>query len=181
MAVSIEIRTERLTIAPFQERHLTARYVNWINDRELMRYSEQRHKDHSLDTCLAYWHSFHGTPHFFWAIEELRQGLGHIGNLNAYVDERNHLADIGIVVGERKARGQGYALEAWRAVCDFLFTTVGIRKISAGAMASNTAMLKLMQRAGMVEDGVRRRHYLSDGIEVDIVHRALFKVEKREE
>jgi len=175
MAVTLEIRTGRLTIAPFQERHLAERYVNWLNDRELMRYSEQRHKKHTIATCRAYWHSFNGTPHFFWAIEEQQQGLGHIGNINAYVDERNQLADIGIVVGEQKARGQGYAFEAWRAVCEYLFSTVGTRKITAGTMANNTAMLKLMQRAGMVEDGVRRRHYLSDGIEVDIVHRALFK------
>lgn len=178
MAVSREIKTPRLTIVPFQERHLTAQYVGWLNDRDLMRFSEQRHKVHTPATCRAYWQSFTDTPHFFWAIEEQQQGLGHIGNINAYVDEKNQLADIGIVVGEGKARGQGYAFEAWRAVCEYLFTTVRVRKISAGAMANNTAMLKLMQRAGMVEDGVRRRHYLHDGMEMDIVHRALFKGER---
>ena len=36
-------------------------------------------------------------------------------------------------------------------------------------------MLKIMQRAGMKEDGVRRRHYLVEGREVDVVHMAFFK------
>jgi len=179
MAVGQEIKTERLVLAPFQERHLTAHYVAWLNDRQLMRYSEQRHKIHSAETCRVYWQSFSGTPNFFWAIEEQQKGYGHIGNINAYINEWNQLADIGIVVGEQKARGQGYALEAWRAVCEYLFDSVGVRKITAGAMANNAAMLKLMQRSGMVEDGVRRRHYVSDGIEVDIVYRALFNLKKK--
>lgn len=181
MARSPELRSARLVIVPFQERHLSERYVGWLNDRELMRFSEQRHKVHSFASCRAYWQSFSGTVHYFWAIEEVAEGLGHIGNINAYVDEWNKLADMGIMIGEVQAQGKGLGLEAWQAVIGFLFSGVGLRKISAGAMAENIAMLKLMKRSGMVADGVRKRHYLLDGKEMDILHMALFREEWRKE
>ena len=71
-------------------------------------------------------------------------------------------------------QAQGYGLEAWIGVSEFLFLKRHIRKITAGAMAINTLMIKLMKKAGMQEDGRRRRHYLVDGEEVDIVYMALF-------
>lgn len=175
MARSADIVTSRLRITPFSLAHITPRYLSWLNDKELMRYSEQRHRSHTPESCQMYLQSFEDTPHYFWAIEEPHQGLGHIGNINAYVNEQNQLADMGIVVGERKAQGKGYALEAWQAVCVFLFGTAGLRKLTAGAMVVNTPMLNMMRRSGMAEDGVRQRHYLCDGQEVDIIHMALFR------
>ena len=175
MAHSPALRTERLVITPFSERHLTARYVAWLNDRELMRYSEQRHKTHTLESCRLYWHSFADTPNYFWALEETANGLGHIGNMNAYVNPINGLADLGILIGSPPAQRQGYGQEAWTGVCNFLFQEVGLRKITAGVLALNRPMLMLARKAGMVEDGVRRRHYLCDGREVDVIHLALFR------
>ena len=175
MAHSSTIRTGRLVITPFTERHLTASYVAWLNDRELTRYSEQRHKTHTLASCHAYWRSFMNTPHYFWAVEETADDLGHIGNMNAYVDQSNGLADLGILIGAPQARGKGYGQEAWTGVCNFLFQEVGLRKITAGVLALNHAMLLLARNVGMVEDGVRRRHYLCDGREVDVIHLALFR------
>jgi ribosomal-protein-alanine N-acetyltransferase len=175
MACSPDIRTARLVLTPFAERHLTARYVAWLNDRELMRYSEQRHKSHTLASCRSYWRSFADTPNSFWAIEETANDLEHVGNINAYVNQINGLADLGILIGLPQARGKGYGEEAWAGVCSFLFQEIGLRKITAGILALNCPMLKLARKVGMVEDGVRRRHYLCDGMEVDVIHLALFK------
>ncbi|MFH1019056.1 MAG: GNAT family protein [Pseudomonadota bacterium] len=174
MARSEDIVTERLLITPLGKEHISSKYLGWLNDKDLMRYSEQRHRNHNSQSCLEYLRSFEDSPHHLWAIIEQQDGLGHVGNINAYVNEQNLLADIGIVIGERNAQGRGYALEAWRAVSAYLFDKVGIRKISAGTLAANTPMLKLMRQAGMVEDGIRKRHFLCDGQEMDVVHMALF-------
>jgi RimJ/RimL family protein N-acetyltransferase len=175
MAQSPAIRTERLLITPFAERHLSVTYVSWLNDRALMRYSEQRHRAHTIESCREYWRSFADTPHYFWALEETANGLGHIGNMNAYVNQHNSLADLGILIGSPQARGQGYGPEAWSAVCHFLFEALGLRKITAGVLAVNRPMLRLAETVGMVEDGIRRRQYVCDGVEVDVIHLALFR------
>lgn len=173
MAISEIIRTERLNVVPFSRHHLTEKYVGWLNDKLIMRFSERRHRTFSLESCREYFFSFKDTPHYFWAIEEIQSNLGHIGNLNAYIDVNNSVADLGILIGEIKARNQSYGLEAWIGVCDYLFGKA-TRKITAGALAVNKPMIRLMERSGMIEDGVRRRHYLWEGHEVDVIHMALF-------
>lgn len=174
------IQTKRLQLHPFAERHLTPQYLAWLNDSELMRFSEQRYRSHTIESCRSYWLSFAESPNFFWAIEEVEIGLGHIGNMNAYVDVHNGLADLGIVIGEKRGQGCGYALEAWMSVCNFLFQECGVRKISAGTLAVNEPMLRLMRRAGMKDDGIRRSHFIFEGTPVDVIHMAVFKTAARE-
>jgi ribosomal-protein-alanine N-acetyltransferase len=175
MAESPIITTPRLRIVPFSEEHLTTRYVNWLNDPEVVRYSEQRHHQHTPESCRQYWKSFIASPHYFWAIIVTNGDLGHIGNMNAYVDLRNSVCDLGILIGQKAAWNRGYGFEAWVAVCGYLLRNVGMRKVAAGCLSVNEGMLSIMKRAGMVEDGRRLRHYLCEGREVDVVHAALFK------
>jgi RimJ/RimL family protein N-acetyltransferase len=175
MSETHEITTRRLAVVPFTERFLTPQYVAWLNDPEVVRFSTQRHRMHTLESCRSYWQSYAGTPHRFWAIVERERGLGHIGNMNAHIDPHDRVADIGILVGNRDAWRQGYAREAWLAVCGHLFAAVDIRKITAGTCACNAAMLALMKTTGMVDDGRRIRQTLVEGREEDIVHAALFR------
>ena len=165
----------RLRLEPFGEAHLTPRYVAWLNDPEVVWFSEQRHRRHTLASAAAYAASFAGTPHGFWAIVAHDPVLGHIGNINAYVDESNSVADVGILIGDKAVWGRGYGLEAWTAVCRHLLEERGLRKVTAGTVAVNHGMLSIMRRAGMREDGRRQRQCVIDGVEVDLVHMALFR------
>jgi RimJ/RimL family protein N-acetyltransferase len=115
--------------------------------------------------------SFPDSPNYFWAIECESE---HVGNMNAYVDADNSLADLGILIGVASARAKGIGCEAWLAICGFLFEQKNIRKITAGTLAVNIPMLGLMKKSGMRDDGRRINHYLCDGQEVDVVFMALF-------
>lgn len=175
MATIGVIETCRLRIEPFSEQHLTPRYVSWLNDPDVVRYSEQRHYQHTLESCRAYWLSFAGTPNYFCAIVERDERPRHIGNISVYVSPSHSVADVGIMIGEKALWGRGYASEAWNAICDYLLKVLVIRKVTAGTLSANSSMLKVMQRGGMVEDGRRVRHCLFEGKEVDMVHTALFR------
>jgi len=175
MPVSLGIETARLKIVLFEERHLTERYVSWLNDSETMRFSEQRHVKHTLASCREYWQSFKGTKNYFWAIEKLDLQHTHIGNMNAYLDERHNIADVGLLIGERSSWGKGLGTEAFGAACTFLFSAHSLRKITAGTVSANKGMLNIMWRSGMVEDGRRVRHFVYDNVETDLVFGALFR------
>jgi RimJ/RimL family protein N-acetyltransferase len=168
------IQTQRLFIKPFTVEHLTPRYVSWLNDPLVVRYSEQRHKKHTVESCHAYMNSFENTPHYFWAIEEIETGMGHIGNINAYIDTNNLIADIGILIGVNDAWNKGYGFEAFEAVCGFLARKETIRKITAGTMSTNLSMLKILEKMNMVPDGQRKRQFLFEDREADLIHMALF-------
>jgi len=177
MAHSPVIETERLQIVSCSERYLTARYVSWLNDPDVVRYSDQRHRKHTLESCREYLESFQGTPNYLWAIVVRDPQIGHIGTLTGYVDESHSVADLGIMIGERQAWECGYGTEAWSAVCEYLFGELELRKITAGAIAPNTPMLSLMVKTGMKEDGRRIRHGVWEGEEVDVIHMAKFRDE----
>jgi RimJ/RimL family protein N-acetyltransferase len=162
------INTARLLIRPFRVEDISERYIAWLNDKHLMRFSENRHRSHTRESCLSYMRSFEGSPNRLWAIFA---SVEHVGNIRAYLDAPNGVADVGILIGEG---GKGYGLEAWTGVCRHLLDG-GVRKITAGTMAANKAMVRIMEKSGMSFEGGRRRQFLVDGIEVDLVGACLFK------
>ncbi len=152
---------------PFSEQHLTETYVGWLNDPEVVRYSEQRHRTHTLESCRAYARGFAGSGDSFLAVEA--DGLGHIGNLVVTRDAPNACADMSIMIGAPAARGQGYGTEAWGAVLKHLLKIEGLRKVTAGTMAANKGMVAVMRRTGMTIEATRPCQFLLDGEEIDLV------------
>ena len=127
-----------------------------------------------IQSCYEYWKSFKGTPNNFWAIVLINQEK-HIGNITTYKDTFNNVVDISILIGERTMWGQGYGFEAWQAMCSYLFREEKVRKITAGTLSINKAMIKIMKKSNMIKDGRRKRHCICRGKEVDIIHAALFR------
>ncbi len=174
MAESAILTAERLELRPFNDDFLVERYVGWLNDAQTVRYSEQRHRTHTLETCRAYAHSFTNSANYFWVIVANDRSLGHIGNITATVDVPNRVAELAILIGEPGARGHGYGFEAWQRASRFLLEDAGLRKVAAGTMEINEPMLKIMRASGMVEEGRRRGQFLVDGNPIDAVLMALF-------
>jgi RimJ/RimL family protein N-acetyltransferase len=172
--MSVLFETKRLRGERFEEKHLSDRYVGWLRDPEVVRYSEQRFREHTLESCQDYLRSFEGTPNVFVALIG-KEGNDHVGNMNAYVEERHRVADIGVLLG-RDTWGKGYGAEAWLAMMDYLFRSLPtLRKITGGCVANNEAMVRIMRRCGMQDDGRRSKQYVYDGAEVDIVYAAAFR------
>lgn len=166
------IQTANLNIVPFTEKHICDAYIAWLNDDQLMQHSEQRHRHHTRETCEAYLHTFAKSDNVFIALEDKSGKL--IGTMTVYYDNNNRIADMGILLGDKSSQGKGLALEAWQAVSDWVIQHMEPRKLTAGCMQSNTAMLRIMQKSGMQTDCIRKRHFLRNGQEEDIVYMAKF-------
>ena len=135
--------------------------VDWLNDPENVRYSEQRHKHHRYETQFAY---FSNGPDIFRKIYTDEQ---FIGTIAAYTDRNNSVAYVGILIG-KAWWGKGYGYEAWSTFCDHLLDH-GIRKIEAGAMANNFGMVKIFRKYDMTCEGVRYQHFLNGSELIDMV------------
>lgn len=175
MASSYTLETARLLLEPFRETHLTERYVAWLNDPEVVRYSELRHHRHTIASCRSYLAAFESSPDYFWAIRIKDGNQQHIGNISAHRDIYNKTVDIGILIGENEKWGCGYGSDAWGAVCRFLLEQPDVRRVTAGAMASNRGMASIALKAGMIEEARRKGYFLLDGRPEDIVYWVLGK------
>lgn len=171
------IESSRLVLAPFQEHHLSERYVQWLNDPDVVQFSENRHRIHSLRSCEQYWRATVEAGNILWAIERKEENNLHIGNLAAYIDTNNAIAELAIIIGERRSWSQGLGLEAWQAAMDWLLDRAKVRKVHAGTMAANSPMLRIFEKSGMSTECVRPRHFLLNNTPMDIVFAGKFATE----
>ena len=167
---------EHVRLAPFDlQRHLTPTYVRWLNDPKVVRFSEQRHRHHTSESCKNYFETMRTGGHHFWAIERIdASSPRHIGNLSATMDRANAVADLAIMIGDRGAWRHGFGRAVWTAACEWLLGPGGMRKVCAGTMADNRTMLALFKSTGMTIEATRKAHFMLDGRPVDAVYAAAF-------
>jgi [ribosomal protein S5]-alanine N-acetyltransferase len=173
MADAPRLEGRNVILVPFGPDHLTRRYAGWLNDPSVVRFSENRHRAHDVESCRRYVESFRESPHYLWAITDRGSGQ-HVGNLTATVDLPNGLADMAILIGEKSVWGRGVGREAWELAKTFLLRRARIRKIEAGAMSENTAMVHICKACGMQDEGRRPRHFVLDGRFVDLIQFGIF-------
>lgn len=167
------LESERIKLVPFEESFISKQYIGWLNDPVVVQYSRQKNFKHNYESCLDYFKSFMGSPNEFFAIF-LKDGNIHIGNISTDRDLENNICDIRIMIGEKNCWGQGLGYEAWSLVCHYLLMDKKIRKITGGCLASNSAMIRLMEKMGMERDGCRIKHQIIDEEPEDIFYYALF-------
>lgn len=161
MRSAMNISTPRLTLTPYYAGMVTGRHVAWLNDPEVVKYSEQRHRVHTIESCHKYvndlWTS---SGSKIWAIISDDTV---IGTITAHTDHHNMVCDMGILIGDKKFWHGGFGTEAWLAVQNWIVDKDNVRKVEAGCHAQNKPMRKLAERCGLRLEGVRHNHFLVDG------------------
>ena len=149
----MNLHTKRLRLREFTADDITEKYMSWLNDTHVTKYSTQRFLAHTLETSLDYLESFKGTDNDFIAIETLDDNEL-IGTLTIYRSIRDHSADLGLLIG-KEYWGYGYGTEAWNAILDLLSGSKDVLKITAGTLRDNVRMRNVLEKSGMVFDGTR--------------------------
>ena len=156
---------KKISLAPFEETFITDEYVSWLNNKTLMQFSEHRHKEHTLNSCYEYFNSFQNSENVLYAVLDKNSGV-HVGNINAYIDKYNSIADIGILIGKP---GQGYGLKAWNEMIYFLLNEEGVRKITAATMSVNELMIRIFEKSGMVYEYTKKDQVIYKAKPVDLI------------
>ena len=164
---------KKVHLRRFGPEDLTAAYIGWLNDPKVTRFSNQRFRAHTVACCEAYRASFDESPHLFLSVRDAATGAA-IGTMTAYANPHHETCDVGIIIGARDYWGGGYGQDAWNALIRWLISEGGVRKLTAGCLAANRAMITLMERSGMAREAVRVGQELLDGEPCDIVHYAKF-------
>lgn len=103
-----------------------------------------------------------------------------IGTLKAgTIDFHHGIADVGIMIGEKTCWGRGFAFDAIGALAQHLFTVLGLRRLTAGAMAINPAMIAVFEKLGFKREGVLRAQDRYDGGVCDHILLGCFQDELR--
>lgn len=76
-------------------------------------------------------------------------------------------------------QGRGYALEATRTVIEFAFVMCGFHKLTATVTSGNDASVKLLERAGFVQEGCLRDNFKLGGNWCDDLKFGLLAAERQ--
>lgn len=147
--ISEQILTARLCLEPLSEKHLSEKYVNWLNDRNTNKYLETR-GGYDLKTLESFiWEHKHKKT-LFWAIIFKETGE-HIGNIKIDpIDSISKTGEYGILMGDKRFWGKGLAKEASFAVIDFCFNKLNLEKITLGVIEDNVNAVNLYQKMGFI-------------------------------
>ena len=78
--------------------------------------------------------------------------------MTGYIHDNNECAEVGFLLAP-EAQGKGYGTESLHAVCDFAFTTGGLRRLTACVTAGNEASRRLLEKVGFIHEGTLRESY----------------------
>jgi ribosomal-protein-alanine N-acetyltransferase len=167
------IKGNKVFLKPFLVDHINDEYIGWLNDKNVMRFSNQRFFVHTFNSCILYKASFEGTNNLFVGIHRLSDDKL-IGTLTAYFSIHHGTVDVGIMIGDSSLWGKGFGLDAWVTFTNWLLVLKGIRKLTAGTLACNLGMIKLMERSGMILEATRKSQEIFEGRPEDILYYAKF-------
>lgn len=156
----------------FTKKDINKEYLSWLNNKKNLKYSNNKYINFNYKKLKKYFLSFDNKVNFFFRISTL-EGL-FIGTLTCYIDKIHRHANIGQLIGDKKNQGQGFGLDAWNSVINYLFKVKKIRKVFAGTMNCNIPMKKIFIKSGMKFEARFKRQEILDGKYFDIVYYSIF-------
>jgi RimJ/RimL family protein N-acetyltransferase len=137
---------EDFSIDIFSESDISDNYLSWLNDSYHMQFSDQQLKVHTVETAKDYIDSFKNTANLFLKI--LNNSGVMVGTLTVYIDVIMDIHNCGILI-DSNLGGKGYGKKAWTALTRQVCPSLGARRIVAGTVESNFAMIKLFEASDM--------------------------------
>ena len=163
---------ERIYLSPRNNEEIE-KFTEWLNDFETTDYIGRSALIITLEGEKKYFEeSMNKNYNFFIVTLDNDKLIGTVG-LEKY-DAINRTATLGIFIGDKEYRSQGYGTEAIRLILDYGFNYLNLNNIKLDLMSFNERALKCYQKCGFKEYGRRRKcKYINgqyyDLIEMDIL------------
>ncbi len=163
---------ERIYLSPRNNEEIE-KFTEWLNDFETTDYTGRSAIITTLEGEKKYFEeNMDKNYNFFIVTLDNDKLIGTVG-LEKY-DGINRTATLGIFIGDKEYRSQGYGTEAIRLILDYGFNYLNLNNIKLDLMSFNERALKCYQKCGFKEYGRRRKCKFINGkyydtIEMDIL------------
>ena len=166
----LHIETERLVLKP----HTLAdvqKMNEWSNDPELLYLNDDAPDDRvprSLEDTRKLLEARFISPVpdgsiLHYAIHRKDNGaLIGSGDI-AFIDRYNRRCSLGIEIGDKSERGQGFGRETLSAIIHYCFTKLDMNRIGAEAWEFNERSIRMLEALGFKREGVARQFLLKNG------------------
>lgn len=162
------LRGPRVHLRPLRASDASERYVAWLNDPDVNRFLEIRFVKHTLADVSEFLRKLEADESSAGFAIVLNEGARHIGNIKlGPINEHHGFGEVSLFIGEKDCWGKGLATEAIELVTEFAFQARGLRRVEAGAYASNQGSVKAFLKAGWRQEAVFAAKWRDGGAIVD--------------
>lgn len=148
---------------------ISKKYLNWMNDKEVHKYTEQKYKKHSFKDLKNFVEEKNRSKiEFLFGIflKENNQ-YTHVGNIKLGPINFTHKnAEISYFIGEKKMWGKGFTTLAIKEIIK-IAKKKGLKKLKAGFIKMNTGSRKVLLKNGFKTEGIFRSEVKFNGKRVD--------------
>lgn len=171
-------KTENIYIKFLLPEDITDRYVNWMNDSSVVRYTESRFQEYDMEDLVDFTNKMNkDTSTAFFGVFELSSNL-HIGNIRIKdICSIHKRGEVGLIIGDKSKWGYGYATEAIKLVADYAFKSLDLNKLFATCYEPNIGSLKAFLKNNWEIEGRLKKHVFVDKDFCDLIYIGLQKLE----
>ena len=140
-------------------------YVAWMNDIEVIKYTEQRFQITSEERIRSYVSKMNcSDTNLFYGIFYGEQMIGTIklGDINT----EHKTATISYLIGAKKYWGLGIASAAISELLSIAFFTLNLEKVCAGVYENNAPSIRVLEKNGFLLEGKRKAQVIFEGARI---------------
>ena len=157
---------DNIVLNPFLLDHISDDYLSWMNDYEVVKYTESRYATHTPESLKEFVSSSIKKEFLFAICDKVT--MKHIGNIKiGNLHPIYKYADIGLIIGDKMFWGKGVASEAIKLCVDFAFSELKLHRLTAGIYTLNIGSIKAFEKAGFICEGIERKKYIFEGEWID--------------
>ena len=169
---------EKIYLSPRNTNEIE-KFTKWLNDFDTTDYIGRSANIMTLDAEKKYFEeNINKNYNFFIVTLNNDKLIGTVG-LEKY-DSINRTATLGIFIGEKEYRSQGYGTEAIKLILDYGFNYLNLNNIKLDLMSFNDRALKCYQKCGFKEYGRRRKCKFINGKYYDLIEMDILAEEFKE-
>ena len=169
-------------LRPLERADLNERYLSWLNDPEVTRYTETGIFPSTAEDLENYYRGVTGSKNdVMFAVVDKKSGR-HIGNAKlGPIHWVHRCATFGILIGEKEFWGKGVGLEATRLMVEYGFDRLNLHRIDLGVFAEHEAAVRCYEQAGFKVEGRMREDLFQGGEYKDRLWMGLLRSEYKPE
>ena len=128
-----------LNIKKFNKKNITQKYISWLNDKKLMRYSRHKKINYTLKRAYSFYRTTTLSGNLFLSVNDNYKMIG------TSIIYMNKFANVGILIGDYHYRGKGLSYQILKKIFIYL-KKKKIENIEIGCNFKNTTMIKVIKK-----------------------------------
>jgi ribosomal-protein-alanine N-acetyltransferase len=174
------IEGERVYLRPLERADLNERYLNWLNDAEVMRYMETGTFPTTVHDLDKFYQDVTGSKSQVILAVIDNKSDQHIGNVKlGPIHWVHRYASFGMLIGDKEFWGKGVGQEATTLAVEYGFYRLNLRRIDLGVFAEHTSAVRCYEKVGFKVEGTLRQDLFQGGEYKDRLWMGLLRSEYR--